>query len=1313
MRFAIIFLSLVCYASTVVSQAIVYEKFDVDDGLPQSYVSDVVQDQYGFIWIAALDGIVKYDGQQFTPFNVGLNSEKGFDLSTSQVVDLYLDNEGMLWLLHFNQVVDRLNPATHKVDKNVSPAIKLSKDDLPVMMAKSDKRFYTDNSSEHWFFFDKEAYFLFDSTLLEKNLLTNIENLQESNHIVSFCYSSPTDLLLATYESVILYDLKEHKTDKIDFSIDLVVDQEDRIYSDILQLNDSIFIISIEDRLIEFNKENKTVTELALPHPYLREEKNILRSNNAIQGLQKDYYDRAIFELDGKVYEYDGAEINVLWVYPFRENYNINVITVDKTNSLWVGTNTNGLYKINLNQGHFRSNKYETNFIVDILLHEFDLPVAKIPNNWWLKAWAYGLRYEYSLNGDLYITQESYGYGQDRVLYKLEGNSLIKLKAPSDPEMYFTGVALDGRYIWAIDNYGYLFKWDNDYGNPVITRFKDIEGADQERVLDLVTDKDNLWIISLENKLYKLQDSEIVKEYSPGDYNFSLVDLCQDTSDPDLLWISTLGGGLIKWSKSLEKTIKTYSETDGLPNNSTVSIKMAADGKLWLATFDGLTSFDPITEEFISYSTADGIIESEFNRHHGFELPDGRIAFGGTFGYSIFNPLSTTKEQIQTKVAISTVAINNEAVEYSPTGILNKPINELDVIKIDHTISSISFDVAIVQYTNVEWNKLRYQLDGFSKGWVDLGRDRKIRFEQLPTGTYTLYINASNTNGIWSSYIKELAIIVPPPPWFAWWALVLYALLALFIIAFYWRRYRNKIRREQEAAFARKEAERLQELDELKTRFFSNITHEFRTPLTLILSPLEKEIERGAHKPEVMKLLKSNYRNGQQLLNLVNELLDIGKLDSGSMQSFKSSGDLVSFVHSSLDQFRSIAEQKNIDLTFKSNDGEGNYLFDKGFLEKILNNLLSNALKFTPDGGRVEVSLRTAATGQIELRVKDTGRGIAKTELNKLFDRFYQVDSASTRQHEGTGIGLALVKELIDLMDGEISVDSELGKGSVFTVTLRLERINQVENKVLSTTLQRYSNQITIPEDTLIMVVEDNDELRKFIVDSLGDKWQVLEAADGLEAEEIIYNQLPDLIISDVMMPGIDGYELCRRVKNDLRTGHINFIILSAKSAQESKIKGLNAGADDYLTKPFHANELELRVNNVLKTQQELREHMRSLVFPLTPGKEISNVKDEFVRKAYLIIDQNLTNSSFGVEYLARELNMSKSTLNRKLRSILKTSANEFVRNYRLKKAAIYISSGHEISRAGYEVGFESPSYFSKCFKEAFGKSPSEYLATV
>ncbi|RYG52124.1 MAG: response regulator, partial [Chitinophagaceae bacterium] len=662
---------------------------------------------------------------------------------------------------------------------------------------------------------------------------------------------------------------------------------------------------------------------------------------------------------------------------------------------------------------------------------------------------------------------------------------------------------------------------------------------------------------------------------------------------------------------------------------------------------------------------------------------------------------------------------NNISQEVTnPRGLIKQPFNELQKLVLPYNKNYLSIEFAAMQFNEPMKVQYRYMLKGADNAWHESGTNNIATYTQLRPGKYTLRMNATGLNGVWSNEVRELPIIIRPPFWANWWAYGFYLLVAALLVKLYLQYHKRRLKEQQQRAFEQKEAERLKELDAIKDRFFSNITHEFRTPLTLILTPLEKLQQDRSLPEKTTGVINTISRNAKQLLQLVNEFLDFSKLNTGQLKLTLSHGELSPFVASLVQRFAQAAEEKELQLIFSSEGVDGVYLFDEDKWEKIVFNLLSNAIKFTNAGGTINVVLLKRENDWVQLKVMDSGIGITSAELERVFDRFYQVDASDTRHYSGTGIGLALVKELVELMGGRVRAESEPGRGSAFIAELPVTALgsdHEVQPAIsAAATIQLISGELTDPinEKPLILVAEDNRELRDFLSTGF-DGWNVITAADGLQAWEMILTEMPDVVISDVMMPGRDGLELCQLCKKDPRTGHIGFMMLTSRAAREAKLQGLETGADDYIVKPFHLDELQLRISNLLQLQQKQRKFLQQEALPEKPVQTLPDIRNIFIQQLYKLLYDHLDDPQLNVDFLAKNVSMSRSSLNRKLKNLLDISANDLIRRYRLQQATSLLAAGQDITATAYKVGFNTPSYFSQCFKEQYGFTPSEYISSL
>jgi signal transduction histidine kinase/ligand-binding sensor domain-containing protein/DNA-binding response OmpR family regulator len=873
-----------------------------------------------------------------------------------------------------------------------------------------------------------------------------------------------------------------------------------------------------------------------------------------------------------------------------------------------------------------------------------------------------------------------------------------------------------------------------------------------------------------------------------------------------LLWIGSGGGGLFCYDRLNKKITHYISETtkNSLSSNTVFAIYEDKKGNLWIGTSNGLDLFDRITNTFTNFNGNNGLINNQvytiFEDHFGnlwmstakgiakfdteskkfknYPLPyrlnaiwfwqppgmmanNGEIYLGGGNGLIRFNP-----DSIKDNLYIPPIVITDFRK-------FDKSFPVEKEIYLNFDDNYLSFEFAALNYLNPERNEYAYKMEGLDNDWIYSGTRRYASYPNLEPGEYVFKVKGSNNDGIWNEEGTSIAIIISPPWWKTWWAYSTYALL--FILSLYGiRRYElnraglmNKIKMD-EVVLREKE-----ETDKMKSRFFANISHEFRTPLTLILGPAEKILADDSE--DIKKDVSIIKRNSKRLLQLINQLLDLSKLEAGKLKLEASKGNIVSFVKGAALSFESLAESKDISLKINSDKEFIEMYFDKEKMLKILTNILSNAFKFTPEEGEITVSIGQRhyfshaepvsasqeipkrvrddnMKGFVEIKIKDTGIGIAKEEIPKLFDRFYQVDSSHTREYEGTGIGLALTKELIGLHHGSIKVESEKDSWTEFTLqfplgkdhlsnkeisaetetktsiilnpdevgmkNLKEEPVNQI-NKVnsashfdkLSVTNDNQKNKGTEEDKTIILVVEDNYDMRQYIRESLDGNYLIEEAVNGEQGVRKAEKIIPDLIISDMMMPKMDGNQLVKILKNDEKTSHIPIILLTAKAGQENKLEGLEIGADDYLTKPFDIKELQVRIKNLISIRKKLQERFNKIEnqFPVVKGLKLNSLDEKFILNVNEVIEKHISEEGFSIEEFAKEVGMSKSQFHRKFTAITGKPASMYLRSVRLSSAKKMIEGKTgNISEIAFSVGFSSLSYFSKCFKEEFGYPPSD-----
>ncbi len=841
----------------------------------------------------------------------------------------------------------------------------------------------------------------------------------------------------------------------------------------------------------------------------------------------------------------------------------------------------------------------------------------------------------------------------------------------------------------------------------------------------------------------------------------SIACLLPDPARPnERLWVGTKGGGI----NCLD--LKTYqfqhlTKVDGMPDNVVYGILPGNENparspvSLWASSNRGLVKLtqragQPFSFDFITYSAAQGLQDNEFNTQAYFKGTNGELLFGGVNGLNRFFPEKLQADTVAPAVFIVSLAINHVQADVRNAKIkLVNPPEHLQKLEIRHDQNNLSIEFAALDFTDPFKNRYRYRLHGLDNDWVETGNHRFAHFSHLAPGSYELRVQGNNGESGWRE-ATPLILVVRPPWYRSNLAYLTYLLLLGWVGRMAYLFQVQRVKDREQLAFEQRETERVKAMEQIKTNFFSNITHEFRTPLTLMIEPLRKILPK-IKDPEVLENVQLAEKNSHQLLGLVNQLLDMAKLESGQMTVDMRRANICETVRNTFERFLPLAEKRRIVLVLAALQNDlPSFEFDAGKVELVLNNLISNALKFTPEGGRVEVSVARVKTPtnnssnfanqqgaeRLEISVRDSGIGIAAENLDKIFDRFYQVDGSHTRSGEGTGLGLSLSKELAALMGGHILVESSTGQsgsnGAVFTLVLPITHEKSLYTPAIVTLPKSESvepsvhlplvpvrpkaNRSDIP---VVLVVEDNQELRNFIIKSIGDNWQVVEASDGEEGLKKALELVPDIVLSDLMMPRKDGLALLVELKSTELTAHIPVVLLTAKSAIESKLTGLRHGADDYLTKPFSVEELLTRMENLLENRRRLRElfakqfgrslTISSVAAESTVPSPISEPDREFLRKFMLVLEKYLADESLGVEDFARKMFISRVQLHRKLKALTDQSATDFIRDYRLNCAMIKLKNREgRVGEIAMQVGFGNEKYFSTAFKEKFGMSPSQ-----
>jgi len=872
-------------------------------------------------------------------------------------------------------------------------------------------------------------------------------------------------------------------------------------------------------------------------------------------------------------------------------------------------------------------------------------------------------------------------------------------------------------------------------------------------------------------RLYRLnynQRDERMSFIPINDNNLSLQNLLNSINsnlfaDSDgFLWVGNDNNyGNLHRVNPITGEIKSYNLNRQQKYAQISSINEDSHHNLWIGTSSGLTRFNRLTGEVKVFTEDDGLPLNIHTLHSVIKSKNGRLFFGGKSGFYSFDPDSVKINNSIPRIVITDFRLFNKSVYPNSldNDILKKDIVFTKLIELNYNQNDVTFEFAALDFTKPTENKYAYKLEGYKNEWVNTDAENRVAtYTNLSPGTYTFIVKGSNNDGVWNEEGTSLRIILHKPWYGTIVACIIYVLLFACAMGGFilWRlsalkkeksKLENQVQERTHEIEIQKEEilaqrnmveeqnKQIIELDQLRTRFFTNISHEFRTPLALIQSPVEELLEDPRLNEKAQKKLSMVRRNAGRLLTLVNQLLDISKMDGSSMKLELVEGDVMKHLNGLVKSFTSMAELKSIIYENRLTDEVFSTWYDPDKLEKIAVNLLSNAFKFTPEGGNIIFragyikSNDPGISDYLEFSVTDTGTGISEAHLEKIFDRFYQVESSVKKEGGGTGIGLSLARDMARMMHGDILVRSELCKGSVFTVKLPLGKdfLNSREFIILKKIPSAYSlqpdldyssyealNTIEVEspasDNPILVIVEDNMDIRMQLRDNLSESYQIIEAIDGIAGFRKATEIIPDLIITDIMMPRMDGSEMCHKLKNDERTSHIPVIMLTAKVTQNDKINGYHTGADDYIPKPFLMEELKARIANLLLQRQKLRERYSREVKLEPTDILITPLDEKFLKRAVEIVEKHIIEEDFDLVKFRAEMNMSRSTLSRKLHALTGESPTDFIRNIRLKRAADLLKKKFgNVTQVSFEVGFSNLSYFNKSFRKFYGFTPTEY----
>ncbi|HEV8285906.1 MAG TPA: two-component regulator propeller domain-containing protein [Chitinophagaceae bacterium] len=1353
-----------CLSLSVFAQShhYIFSKLDIYNGLSHNQVTAIIKDSDGFLWFGTMSGLNRYDGYSCKIFR----SKPGDSTSVKDnaINSLYQLPGGKIWV-GTGAGPCIYNSHTEKFDADY-PAY-LQSLGLP---SGNIANIVKGNNERYWFLYDDLGLYLYSdkekkAKAFGKNFIPNFPQK------ISSIAETKDDQLWLVYQNGFLqqYDLTLNKVTFSSASLqhlnkgnnyyNLLIDRDGDVWlwcfsfgvflfhppdNSIRQLNESSYPSKLNTNLIsQLIEDDNGLIWVATDHGGINlvDKKNNCRTIYLLNDLKdtKSLSHNSITT----IYKDDNG---IIWLGTYKQGINyfnnnivkfpryyhqpsntrslqyddVNRFVEDKLGNIWIGTNGGGLIYFDRKNNTFKQylhdpnnkNILSNNVIVSMWIdHEGIL---------WIGTFLGGLN---SFDGKKFTHYRH----SDNDSSSLANDNVWEIFEDRERNLWIGtlggGLDLFDRKTQQFEHY------QLKYDQPSLMPSNYISSILQDK-------KGNLWI-GTNNGIAVFEKNRITpKVYQNTSDKKSLssniiMSLLEDSRGR--IWVGTREG--LNLFNEQTKDFQIFTASDGLPDNSILDILEGDHQTIWLSTSNGLCNAIPKQNEngvsfsIINYDETNNLQNREFNDNAALKTRAGELIFGGPSGFNIINPGKIMKPVYHPKIVFTSLQILNNNVE--PGELINnrvllpQSLPQLQSIDLKYKENVFSIEFASLDFSHSARDKYAYMLDGFNSDWLYAdGNQRRVTYTNLDPGHYTFKVKVLNGGNVWSEE-KKLGIYIAPPMWRTPVAYVIYTLLIAGLLYLIRRITLERIRMRFETKQQRREAERAHALDQMKTKFFTNVSHEFRTPLSLIISPLDKIIKH-TNDDEQKKQLSLIHRNAKRLLNLVNQLLDFRKMEVQEVKLHPAIGDIVQFAKDISYSFSDVAEKKGIQSSFESNVESLEIYFDKDKIEKILFNLLSNAYKYTHDNGKVSVRLQytppagNETAGTLAIEVSDTGIGIPADMHEKIFERFFQTHVPDSMVNQGTGIGLAITKEFVKLHNGVITVKSEPEKGTCFTVLLPANKINAPISRwpIIDMPVEEVEK-LTLDEiqsngkSKTILVVEDNEDIRFYLKDNLKAHYHVEQATNGNEGWDKVKQLNPDIVVSDIMMPVMDGIELARHIKTDTATAHIPVILLTAMGSEEKQLEGYKIGIHDYITKPFTFEILASRIKNLLAQQKLLQKRFQKQIEVNPSEITITPLDEKFMKQALEVVEKNMDNPDFSVEDLSREMNMSRVTLYRKIVSLTGKPPLEFIRSIRLKRAAQLLEkSGMTIAEIAYEVGFNSPKVFSKFFKEEFRLTPSQYIAS-
>lgn len=1360
-------------------QEIPFGYISTENGLSNNGVNCLLQDSCGFLWFGTDNGLNRFDGYDIKVYR---NDEHdSASISNNGIWSLFQDNSGCLWIGTSSGEINRYD---HKRDKFVHWSVNSGS-----LKENRITSIYKDKNGSLWIGTYKDGLYKFNKGKKSEHWLPNLQvkNSLSHNYVTSIIEDRFGSLWIGTYNGLNKLSLKFPEKGFVVFYSD--PHNSGSLSGNLIwnlansTVEEGIIWVSTSNGLIKLDPEKNEFRRNKLP------DEGRIQFGNSVGSVVDEIYEKQriiwcgtyaglvrINLSNGKSKRFTADEENN---HGLSSN-SINYIMKDKSGVIWIATGDKGLNFISPKGLKFNNlsrysvlNEEEFNHLCrenitaaaqtpdgiiwlgtdeglyylkseHKILTVYSDPVLKNLNIWSLEAGG---------PGEIWIGT----YGQGLKQFNLNSRKLKSwnIEDPSypykNPSFGFIKSVLKDRRgkIWIgcwgpglvqLDpQSGNVKYWPAKEGSPGSLNYGDVWVIHEDR-------QNRIWIGTNGGglNLYNDADGGRFISWIKGDKKgITLSDnniqaICESrksNEEETVLWVGTQNGLnklIINNSPIPEIKYKSYTIKEGLPDNTIKSILEDDGGNLWIGTGEGISLLKYGEKKFINFTASDGLKGNAFIAGSALITKDGIIIFGSTGGLNIFSPDQIFQSHYSPPVLITRFQIFNEEVSVGEESPVKQNITSAKEINLSYDQNVFSFQFSSLDFNSPKSINYAYMMEGFDRDWIYSGSRRFITYTNLDPGTYAFKVKATNSDGIWTKNEASLKVVINPPWWRSFWAYFLY-IFSIVAGFFAIRKFQiNRAELRNELKMREFESKKLQELENLKSRFFANLSHEFRTPLMLIKGPLEQLLKsyiKKGENPEELQMIK---RNSGRLQELIDQLLELSQLEAASIPLRAKQENAAELLKGIVSIFEPHMMGKNINLIFNRTEETVYAWIDRDKFEKIISNLLSNAIKFTPSGGTVSV-LFQRNMNNIEIKISDTGIGIPKNQHGKIFNRFYQADNSAQKAFGGSGIGLALVKELVELHKWKISFHSEIEKGTEFSLLIPvddsyLEEKDKISDSSLSAKpaeepkddsknledkrekIFKISEVPGTAEKPAVLIVEDSSDVRKYISGLLLECFETSEAEDGESGLKKAAEEMPDLIISDIMMPFMDGLEFCRKLKTNWETSHIPVILLTAKASGESKIEGLETGADDYLTKPFDSRELLIRIKNLLEQRKRIKEKFSKEIRVSADALAANSTDNEFLKKAFGIVEKNLGEKEFNSEIFAQEMFVSRSQLHRKLVAVTGQAPGEFVRALRLKHAAaLILKKDLSITQIAFEVGFSSASHFTQAFQQQFGCVPSEF----